>query len=62
MSEAAQASTPREVKSGQARVKLAVSGRVNRAVNMVDDGGKDWTGVDVSDAFKRLGKPLGLFL
>lgn len=36
--EAAQAGTPREVKSGQERVKLAVSGQVNRAVNMVDDG------------------------
>jgi uncharacterized membrane-anchored protein YhcB (DUF1043 family) len=36
--EAAQASTQREVTSGQDRVKLAISGQVNRAVNMVDDG------------------------
>jgi hypothetical protein len=36
--EAAQATAQREVTSGQDRVKLAVSGQVNRAVNMVDDG------------------------
>lgn len=36
--EAAQATAQREVTSGQERVKLAVSGQVNRAVNMVDDG------------------------
>lgn len=36
--EAAQATAKREVTSGQDRVKLAVSGQVNRAVNMVDDG------------------------
>ena len=36
--EAAQATAQREVKSGQERVKLAVSGQVNRAVNIADDG------------------------
>jgi len=36
--EAAQATAQREVTSGQERVKLAVSGQINRAVNMVDDG------------------------
>jgi len=36
--EAAQATAQREVTSGQERVKLAISGQVNRAVNMVDDG------------------------
>lgn len=36
--EAAQATAQREVTSGQERVKLAVSGQVNRAVNIVDDG------------------------
>lgn len=38
VSEAAQNGTSRVVTSGQERVKLAVSGQVNRAVNMVDDG------------------------
>ena len=36
--EAAQATAQREVTSGQERVKLAVSGQVNRAVNIADDG------------------------
>jgi hypothetical protein len=36
--EEAQASTQREVTSGQDRIKLAISGQVNRAVNMIDDG------------------------
>ena len=36
--ETAQATAQREVTSGQDRVKLAVSGQVNRAVNIADDG------------------------
>ena len=36
--ESVQVTAQREVTSGQDRVKLAISGQVNRAVNMVDDG------------------------
>ena len=36
--EAAQAATQRATKSGHENVKLSISGQVNRAVNMVDDG------------------------
>ena len=35
---AQQAAPTAPVTSGQERVKLAISGQVNRAVNMVDDG------------------------
>ena len=58
--ETAQATAQREVTSGQDRVKLAVSGQVNRAVNIADDGKNTaayYVDNDASNSRVRLSAP-----